>query len=324
MGEKMLQMTSLNILWKKYRIILLTVLLILVCLLGSILIKRDNKQGLFKNDDETWSYYQNGKVATHYTNLIQYNGGWYYIKNGQLDWTETTFAQVDGKGDWFRVENNRIPWGSFGPIEEDGKIYYLKNARLDPNGLEITQSGYRYDENSGSLYYGLSCRNQYGNRGFRYTELVIFIRNQEGKLLKYIEHGGRYAGLRSGEAFACGGEIFLGEEPKEVIFYMSGGEETADKELLRHPQSKDFVVEDAKLAFDEDGRVILSGRVESRSSVDAEQVYVTVLLKKEDEIIGGFTGIIRDLKAEEKQNFQFTSYGKVSEYDKAEIRLTSW
>lgn len=47
----------------------------------------------------------NGVLDWNYTNLVNYQGTWYYVDHGKIDWGENTLAQVDGNGTWYQVTN---------------------------------------------------------------------------------------------------------------------------------------------------------------------------------------------------------------------------
>lgn len=48
---------------------------------------------------------ENGVLDTNYNSLIFYNGTWYYVNHGQINWHKTTLSQVNGTGTWYYVEN---------------------------------------------------------------------------------------------------------------------------------------------------------------------------------------------------------------------------
>ena len=47
------------------------------------------EDGLHQAEDGTWYYYLDGKIATHYTGLVQYYDAWFYVENGVLNWNYT-------------------------------------------------------------------------------------------------------------------------------------------------------------------------------------------------------------------------------------------
>ena len=104
-----------------------------------------SKNGLVQDPiSKTWYYFANGYVNTGYTNLVEFNKGWYYVKNGQIDWSCTTLAQVNGKGVWYYVEKGKINWNYSGLVQYSGVWYYVNGGKLNWNS---TYTGLTY-------YYG--------------------------------------------------------------------------------------------------------------------------------------------------------------------------
>ncbi len=55
--------------------------------IGNVRIKAytDNMSGLIYADGK-WNYYDNGVIKTDLTTLIKYNGNWFYLRGGTIDW----------------------------------------------------------------------------------------------------------------------------------------------------------------------------------------------------------------------------------------------
>lgn len=78
-----------------------------------------------------WYYLKNGKVDSHYANLVEYYGTQYYVHNGQLDWNANTISQVNGAGTWYKVTNGRIDWQFTGLTEYHNTWYCFENGILN-------------------------------------------------------------------------------------------------------------------------------------------------------------------------------------------------
>jgi lipoprotein-anchoring transpeptidase ErfK/SrfK/glucan-binding YG repeat protein len=132
-----------------------------------------SKNGLIQDPvSKNWYYFANGYVNTGYTNLVQYNKGWYYVKNGQIDWSCTTLAQVNGKGNWYYVEKGAIKWSYTGLVQYGGVWYYVKGGVLNWNstytGLTKYNGGWYYVEKSKLNWNYTGLVNHYG--GWYYVE----------------------------------------------------------------------------------------------------------------------------------------------------------
>ena len=57
-----------------------------------------------------------------YSNLVLYNGAWYYVKNGQIDWNFTDVVLYEGT--WYYVSKGKLDWN------HSGLIYYNKRMVL--------------------------------------------------------------------------------------------------------------------------------------------------------------------------------------------------
>ena len=92
---------------------------------------------------------QNGKLNWNYSNLVKYNGGWYYVKNGKIDWSCTTLAQVNNSGAWYYVKNGKIDWTFTGLSKYGNNWYYLEKGKLNwsYSGLAYHYGGWYYVKN---------------------------------------------------------------------------------------------------------------------------------------------------------------------------------
>jgi subtilisin family serine protease len=119
----------------------------------SNLINNGNFSGLRQDSDGVWRYYQNGKIATDYTGLVQYSGAWYYVQSGILNWGYSGLAQYNGT--WFYVQNSTLKWGYTGLVLSNGTWYYVQDSTLKwgYNGLAQYGNTWYYVQNS-TLVWG--------------------------------------------------------------------------------------------------------------------------------------------------------------------------
>ncbi|MDD7205966.1 MAG: hypothetical protein PUH49_06760, partial [Lachnospiraceae bacterium] len=50
------------------------------------------KSGLY-HEGNVWNYYVNNKIATDTTTLVKYNGSWWYVNNGKVDFSARTLIK---------------------------------------------------------------------------------------------------------------------------------------------------------------------------------------------------------------------------------------
>ena len=55
-----------------------------------------------------WYYYIDGQVATGVTTVAQNANGWWYVKNGQIDFSHTGY--VTWYGTTYKVQNGKVAW----------------------------------------------------------------------------------------------------------------------------------------------------------------------------------------------------------------------
>ncbi len=85
----------------------------------------------------TWYYYSGDKVQTSYTGVLNaaYNGGWWYVKNGAVDFTYTGFSS-NSNGKWY-VEGGKVTFNtnsvlkdSTGAIGTAGTWWYVVGSKV--------------------------------------------------------------------------------------------------------------------------------------------------------------------------------------------------
>ncbi len=125
--------------------------------------------GLLKLNDE-WCFFENGILKESESNLINFYGGWYYIKNGKIDWTYSTLAQVNAKGTYYYVENGKINWNFTGLKCIDGTWYYIEKGvwKEKFNNLVNHYGGWYYVQN-GKINWNYSNLVSY-NGGWYYVK----------------------------------------------------------------------------------------------------------------------------------------------------------
>lgn len=99
---------------------------------GTVSVQAAEKNGLY-HEGSDWNYYKNGRVSTD-TTLVKYNGSWWYVKNGKIDFSARTLCKYNGT--WWFIENGRIQWNGESIVQYGGTWYYVKNGQVDWNSGE--------------------------------------------------------------------------------------------------------------------------------------------------------------------------------------------
>lgn len=91
--------------------------------------------GLYKDDDGVYRYYVDGKVATNFNGIVEYEGGEFFVAKGVLCSTANGLNEYGGK--WYFLSQGQIQRGYNGLAEYNGAWFYLTNGELTTtiNGL---------------------------------------------------------------------------------------------------------------------------------------------------------------------------------------------
>ena len=90
----------------------------------------------------SWYYVKAGVVDWVYTGLCSYNGNGYYIKNGQVNWAYTGLCMYNNA--WYYIKNGQVNWNYTGPCQYNGTYYYVENGVLNWSYDMSTDSGKTY------------------------------------------------------------------------------------------------------------------------------------------------------------------------------------
>ncbi len=89
------------------------------------------KNGLHKDENGVWKYYEDNAVDTSYTGLHKHTDGyWYFVSEGVLDW-DFTGLWKHTNGSWYYVEDGELNWGYTGAVEHtNGKSYFVTDGKI--------------------------------------------------------------------------------------------------------------------------------------------------------------------------------------------------
>ncbi len=108
----------------------------------------------------TWWYVVGSKVQTDFTGLADYRNenGWYYIRNGQVDFTVNTVAK--NKNGWYYVVGGKVQFGFTGlaKYRNENGWYYIREGKVDFTVNTVAK-------NVNGWYYVVGGKVQFGFTG---------------------------------------------------------------------------------------------------------------------------------------------------------------
>ena len=118
--------------------------------------------GVAQNENGWW-YIRDGYLDWDYTGVAQNEYGWWYINHGALDWTYTGLAE--NEYGWWYIRDGAVDWNYTGVAQNEYGWWYIGNGALDWNYTGVAQNeyGWWYIKN-GALdwsYTGVA-QNEYG------------------------------------------------------------------------------------------------------------------------------------------------------------------
>ncbi|MCC8150026.1 MAG: hypothetical protein LIO96_00780 [Lachnospiraceae bacterium] len=114
----------------------------------------------------TWYYVVGSKVQTSYTGVADYANanGWWYIKNGKVDFTANTVAK--NKNGWWYVVGGKVQFGYTGVSNYSNANgwWYIKNGKVDftANTVAKNKNGWWYVV-GGKVQFGYTGVSNYPN-----------------------------------------------------------------------------------------------------------------------------------------------------------------
>ena len=126
---------------------------------GKLVQPEEGLNGIVKETDDTWYYYDNG-VKT-YAGLIQIGEDYYYVNSscqvihGRTYYISKTNGLMDQGNYTFDAEGKMIR-NKDGIVVENGSLYYYENGKLTYAGLIVIDGGYYYVRSNGEVVHGKS------------------------------------------------------------------------------------------------------------------------------------------------------------------------
>ena len=87
------------------------------------------KNGLY-HEESNWNYYTDNAINKSST-LVKYNGSWWYVHDGEVDFNARTVVKFNGA--WWFVENGKVDFSARTLCKYNGTWWYVKNGKVDFN-----------------------------------------------------------------------------------------------------------------------------------------------------------------------------------------------
>ena len=96
------------------------------------------KNGVY-HEGNVWNYYVNGKQSNA-TTLCKYNGSWWYVHNGKIDFSSAK-TLVKFNGSWWYVHDGKVDFSSRTLVKYNGVWWYVHDGRIDWNEETVVRYG---------------------------------------------------------------------------------------------------------------------------------------------------------------------------------------
>ena len=96
--------------------------------------KTSNETTLCKYNGE-WYYIHNGKVDYNANTLCKYNGSWWYVQNGKVNFKYTGLCKFNGS--WRYVSGGRVNFNATGLCKYNGSWWYVSSGKVNFNATGL-------------------------------------------------------------------------------------------------------------------------------------------------------------------------------------------
>ena len=96
--------------------------------------KTSNETTLCKYNGE-WYYIHNGKVDYNANTLCKYNGSWWYVQNGKVNFKYTGLCKFNGS--WWYVSGGRVNFNATGLCKYNGSWWYVSSGKVNFNATGL-------------------------------------------------------------------------------------------------------------------------------------------------------------------------------------------
>ena len=198
--------------------------------------------------------------------------------------------------------------------ESDNKI-----EQKEENGLTILESGYSVDDGK-YMTFCFVVENEDSEAAYELYTVTITAYDEKGAVLATTDQV--MNSIEPGEKQSFSSIMDCnGENPSDVKFTIDFGNK-------KKPSNSSIKSSDLEISGTNDRKgdyndVSVTGMVKNNSEIDTTSIGVTVLFKKDGNIVYGSMTYIDNLNANEEKPFEITAYN-VPDYDSYEVSAHDW
>ena len=85
------------------------------------------KNGLY-HEGNAWNYYTDGAINKANT-LVKYNGSWWYVHGGKIDFSANTLVKFNGS--WWYVHGGKVDFSANTLVKFNGSWWYVHGGKVD-------------------------------------------------------------------------------------------------------------------------------------------------------------------------------------------------
>ena len=205
----------------------------------------------------------------------------------------------------------------------------VEKEEKDEGEVEIVDSGYTVlDPNSiGDIYltYAVTIKNNNKKMAADFPVITVTGRNEDGSILFSEEH--TLGTILPGDTVSWGDDCIdcKGETPASVDIAVGGADFVKPERSLNNTvPSTDFAIENLSEVPGEFDYAV-TGEITNNSDTDYDSVAVTVILKNQGKVVGGFTGYADNLTAGKQAAFDISSFmSELPTHDSIEVVAQGW
>lgn len=221
-------------------------------------------------------------------------------------------------------------------VEEDSATNVISTNKKDTEKeeedqgeLEIVESGYTVmaPNSIGDIYltYAVTIKNNNKKMAVEFPSITVTGRSESGSILFSEEQ--TLGTILPGDTVSWANDVIdcKGETPASVDIKVEGGDFVKPAQSINNTvPSSDFTIENlSEVPGDFDYAV--TGEITNNSDTDYDSVAVTVILKNQGKVVGGFTGYADNLSAGKQAAFDISSFmSDLPAHDSIEVVAQGW
>ena len=221
-------------------------------------------------------------------------------------------------------------------VEEDSATNVISTNKKDTEKeeedqgeLEIVESGYTVmaPNSIGDIYltYAVTIKNNNKKMAVEFPSITVTGRSESGSILFSEEQ--TLGTILPGDTVSWANDVIdcKGETPASVDIKAEGGDFVKPAQSINNTvPSSDFTIENlSEVPGDFDYAV--TGEITNNSDTDYDSVAVTVILKNQGKVVGGFTGYADNLSAGKQSAFDISSFmSDLPAHDSIEVVAQGW